>query len=75
MRIEGKSGDWLTTTNQRLPPFAGQEVVTSSESHDLPDLFPLSPLIDFEKTHIWRDENFTGKKDFSSKLKIIKDTN
>ena len=61
--IKGLSGEYLTHTDRALPPFlpADHPTLAASESYELPDLYPISPLIDLKKQHVWRDENLTGK--------------
>ncbi len=51
----------MTYVNREVPRFAGPKMVNSTEEYKLPDMFPVSPLIDLNKEHIWRDENITGK--------------
>ena len=50
----------MTYSYRRLPPFADEEVVDASTRYVMPDLFPISPTLDFRKQHVWRPENITG---------------
>ena len=61
--IKGLSGEYLTHTDRALPPIlpADHPTLAASESYQLPDLYPILPLIDLKKQHVWREENLTGK--------------
>ena len=61
--IKGLSGEYITHTDRALPPFAPPDstTLTESESYQLPDIYPISPLIDLKKQHVWRHEDVAGK--------------
>ena len=52
--------EWMLTTNRPLAPFASAEEVDLTVTHTLPDLFPVSPLIDLRPLHIYNLDNNTG---------------
>lgn len=52
--------EWLLTGRRPLAPFADEEAVDASVTHQLPDMFPVAPTVDLTHEHIWRYENITG---------------
>ncbi|KAK2143921.1 hypothetical protein NP493_4363g00008 [Ridgeia piscesae] len=52
--------EYLMSSNQPLAPFGSEDVIDSSVTHSLPDMFPVAPTIDLKHQHIWRDTNITG---------------
>ncbi|KAI0231495.1 39S ribosomal protein L37, mitochondrial [Lamellibrachia satsuma] len=55
--------EWLMSANRPLAPFTSEEVLDSSVTHSLPDMFPVAPTIDLKHQHVWRDTNITGWRD------------
>ena len=54
--------EWLIAGKHPLSPFASDDVVDATVTHQLPDLFPVSPTIDLTHEHIWKYENITGDR-------------
>lgn len=60
LAIKG-SADALVASKSAVPAFASGDEVKSSADFSLPDIFPLSPLIDLNMQHVYRSENVTGQ--------------
>ncbi|ELU12430.1 hypothetical protein CAPTEDRAFT_220488 [Capitella teleta] len=65
LAIKG-SADALVASKSAVPAFASGDEVKSSADFSLPDIFPLSPLIDLNMQHVYRSENVTGWMDGAS---------
>jgi large subunit ribosomal protein L37 len=65
--------DAMVSSKNPVPAFASQDEVQSTVDCTLPDIFPLSPLIDLKMEHVYREENVTGKiinENFESEIKF-----
>ena len=53
----------MLTSQHRLQPFADESLVAASTNHQLPDMFPVSPLIDLQQNlgQPWEKTNSLGK--------------
>lgn len=59
IQISGKF-NYLLNTNQPLSLFSSDDEIQQSSTHALPDLYPVSPLIDLKKNHFWTSASSTG---------------
>lgn len=52
--------NYLLNSNQSLSMFSSMNEIEESKNHILPDLYPISPLIDLNKSHFWSTNHDTG---------------
>lgn len=60
--------DAAITSTSLLPPFVPEEQVEASSSDLIPSLYPISPTIDFLKTHNYNLKNSIGFSEISCKF-------
>lgn len=49
-------------TQEPLQPFANNDEVADTVSTPLPDLFPVFPIVDLKKSHVYEIQNDTGER-------------
>ncbi|KAK3601148.1 hypothetical protein CHS0354_019142 [Potamilus streckersoni] len=52
--------DYMTASKTELPPFGDKALIEDSVNYEVPDMFPLLPTIDFEKSHLYEVKNSYG---------------
>ncbi|KAM3866416.1 large ribosomal subunit protein mL37 [Diretmus argenteus] len=61
-QVRGQNG-LLLNSMAPLPALAGKQEVADTAAHVLETFYPVSPAIDLQKVHMYKEENFTGFKD------------
>jgi len=52
---------WVVSSSTPVPSLADEDLVEKSSGHNLPDMFPIAPTIDFQQQHVYKpDINDTG---------------
>ncbi|XP_056149579.1 39S ribosomal protein L37, mitochondrial [Lampris incognitus] len=58
-QVRGKNGLLLNSMTP-LPNFAGKQEVADTADHVLETFYPVSPAIDLQKVHVYKEDNYTG---------------
>ncbi|XP_071368326.1 large ribosomal subunit protein mL37 [Centroberyx affinis] len=61
-QVRGQNG-LLLSSMAPLPELAGKQEVADTADHVLETFYPVSPAIDLQKMHLYKEENYTGFKD------------
>lgn len=62
LQIRGQNGLLLSSTDP-LPEMSGKQEVADTADHVLDAFYPVSPTIDLQKVHVYKEEvNHTGER-------------
>ncbi|KAJ8308778.1 hypothetical protein KUTeg_013652 [Tegillarca granosa] len=61
IQINGQN-EILVTGTDSLKPYANEDLIAQSVQEELPDMYPLLPVIDLVKEHIYTLDNYPGWK-------------
>lgn len=61
IQINGQN-EILVTGTDSLKPYANEDLIAQSVQEELPDMYPLLPIIDLVKEHIYTLDNYPGWK-------------
>ncbi|XP_059200254.1 39S ribosomal protein L37, mitochondrial [Centropristis striata] len=63
LQVRGENG-FLHSSMDPLPVVSGREEVASTADHQLETFYPVSPTIDLQQTHVYKEDvNYTGFRD------------
>nr|XP_033772159.1 39S ribosomal protein L37, mitochondrial [Geotrypetes seraphini]XP_033772160.1 39S ribosomal protein L37, mitochondrial [Geotrypetes seraphini]XP_033772161.1 39S ribosomal protein L37, mitochondrial [Geotrypetes seraphini] len=62
LQVRGTNG-WLLSAKRPLAPLASRDEILTTENHVLETFYPISPLIDLQKTQVYLEKNDTGFQD------------
>lgn len=61
LQVRGQNS-LLHSSMDPLPEVSGKQEVADTADHTLETFYPISPIIDMQKAHVYREMNLTGEE-------------